>query len=78
MHPYVLKLLFDTAVFFTEKKSWDAFFYLMLTYNIAIELLITFIGQVNKKYGPGVLLPILMGKYRSPKRGRKDLSVYGS
>ena len=39
----------------------------MLIYNIAIELLITFINQVNKKYGPGVLLPILLGKYRSPK-----------
>jgi adenylate cyclase len=39
----------------------------MLIYNIAIESLITFINQVNKKYGPGVLLPILMGKYRSPK-----------
>jgi len=48
-HPYVSKLLFSTAVFITEKKSWDAFFYLMLIYNIAIELLITFINQVNKK-----------------------------
>jgi len=67
LHPYVSKLLFDTAVFFTEQKSWDAFFYLLLSYNIAIELLITFINQVNKKYGPGVLLPILLGKYRSPK-----------
>ena len=67
LHPYVSKLLFSTAVFITEKKSWDAFFYLMLIYNIAIELLITFINQVNKKYGPGVLLLLLMGKYRSPK-----------
>ncbi len=67
LHPYVSKLLFNTAVFITEKKSWDAFFYLMLIYNIAIELLITFINQVNKKYGPGVLILLLMGKYRSPK-----------
>lgn len=67
MHPYVLKLLFNTAVFITKEKSWDAFIYLMLMCIIAIELLITFIGQVNKKYGPGVLLPMLLGKYRSPK-----------
>ena len=67
LHPYVLKLLFETAVFITEQKSWNAFFYLMLSYNIVIELLITFISQVNKKYGPGVLLLLLMGKYRSPK-----------
>lgn len=30
-------------------------------------LVITFIIQVNKKYGPGVLLPLLLGKYREPK-----------
>ena len=67
MHPYVLKLLSSTAIFITKQKSWDAFLYLMLSYNVAIELLITFINQVNKKYGPGVMLPLLLGKYRSPK-----------
>jgi len=30
-------------------------------------LVITFVLQVNKKYGPGVLVPLLLGKYREPK-----------
>jgi adenylate cyclase len=67
IHPYVSKLLFNTAIFITEQKAWDAFFYLLLGYNIVIELLITLISQVNKKYGPGILLPVLLGKYRKPK-----------
>jgi adenylate cyclase len=32
-----------------------------------MTLLISFINQVNKKYGPGVLLPLLFGRYRTPK-----------
>jgi adenylate cyclase len=28
---------------------------------------ISFINLVNKKYGPGILLPLLLGRYRKPK-----------
>ncbi len=30
-------------------------------------LVINFIIQVNKKFGPGVLVPLLLGQYRNPK-----------
>jgi adenylate cyclase len=50
-----------------DQQSWDAFFYLVLIYTIAAGMVISFINQVNKKYGPGVLLPILLGRYRKPK-----------
>jgi adenylate cyclase len=49
------------------ERSWDSFFYLLLIYNIVAGLVISFINQVNKKFGPGVLLPLLLGKYRSPR-----------
>jgi adenylate cyclase len=49
------------------ERSWEVFFDLLLVYTIVIGLLINFINQVNKKYGPGVLLPILLGKYRKPR-----------
>jgi adenylate cyclase len=32
-----------------------------------MTLLINFINVVNKKYGPGVLVPLLLGKYRHPR-----------
>jgi len=67
LYPYVLKKFFNDANPITLQQSWDAFFYLLLIYNIFIGLVINFINQVNKKYGPGVLLPLLLGKYRNPK-----------
>jgi adenylate cyclase len=65
--PYLTKQFFNGVDSAANQKSWDAFFYLLLIYNIVVGLLINFINQVNKKYGPGVLLPLLLGKYRNPK-----------
>jgi adenylate cyclase len=48
-------------------KSWDHLFNLLVFYYFFMTLLISFINQVNKKYGPGVLVPLLLGKYRSPR-----------
>ncbi|MBC7950180.1 MAG: adenylate/guanylate cyclase domain-containing protein [Chitinophagaceae bacterium] len=55
----------------TAQQSWDAFFYFLLIFNIAAGLLINFINQVNRKYGPGVLLPLLLGKYRKPREEQR-------
>ncbi len=48
------------------ENSWRYFYLLCLIYYFVMTLIITFINQVNNKYGPGVLIPILMGKYRNP------------
>jgi adenylate cyclase len=32
-----------------------------------MTLLISFINQVNRKYGPGILVPLLFGRYRNPR-----------
>ena len=48
-------------------ESWKFIFFIFLVYYGLMTLVITFITQVNKKYGPGVLLPLLMGKYRQPR-----------
>jgi adenylate cyclase len=32
-----------------------------------MTLVLNFINLVNKKYGPGILLPLLLGRYRTPK-----------
>ncbi len=47
--------------------SWRYTFYIFLVYYFLMACVITFITQVNKKYGPGVLVPLLLGKYRQPK-----------
>lgn len=50
-----------------NEKSWTFLFYLLVIYYFFMTLMINFINQVNKKYGPGVLLPMLLGRYRNPK-----------
>jgi adenylate cyclase len=48
-------------------QGWSYLFFLLLIYYFFMTLVISFINQVNKKYGPGVLLPLLLGRYRQPK-----------
>ena len=38
----------------------------ILVYALFISFLISFIKQVNQKFGPGILLPMLLGKYFRP------------
>jgi adenylate cyclase len=52
---------------FTSDKWWEYLFYQLVIYYFFMTLVISFINQVNKKYGPGVLVPLLLGKYRSPQ-----------
>ncbi|MDT3402357.1 adenylate/guanylate cyclase domain-containing protein [Mucilaginibacter terrae] len=47
-------------------KPWRFIFYQFIIFYSVLTLLISFINQVNKKYGPGIILPMLFGKYREP------------
>ena len=47
------------------EATWKYLFLFCLIFYFVMTVIITFINQVNNKYGPGVLLPILMGKYRN-------------
>lgn len=67
LYPYLYERYFNGIDTVKLERSWEVFFQLLLIYTIAMGLLINFINQVNKKYGPGVLLPILLGRYRKPK-----------
>lgn len=54
-----------------NEVSWDYLFYILLIYYFFMTLVISFINQVNKKYGPGVLLPLLLGRYQNPVEEEK-------
>jgi adenylate cyclase len=56
-----------TAAYFLNHKSWEYLFYILVIYYFFMTLLINFINQVNRKYGPGILLPLLLGKYKDPR-----------
>jgi adenylate cyclase len=71
IYPFLVRKLYHVNNVITVEKSWEHFFQLLLLYNIAAGLLISFINQVNKKFGPRVLLPLLFGRYRSPKEEKR-------
>lgn len=50
-----------------KEEFWRSLFFLLVTYYFFMTLVISFINQVNKKYGPGVLIPLLLGRYRDPR-----------
>lgn len=47
--------------------SWRLTFFIYLIYYFSIALVINFVNQINKRYGPGVLIPMLLGRYRTPQ-----------
>jgi adenylate cyclase len=51
----------------SKDESWNVIFWLLMMYYSFVTIIISFINQVNKKYGPGVLVPLLLGQYRNPK-----------
>ena len=71
LYPYLLVKFFNNSNPETLQRYWDYFFYFLLFYNIVAGLVISFINQVNRKFGPGVLLPLLLGRYRTPKEEQR-------
>ena len=51
---------------FMKGHIWKYTLFIFMIYYFIMSLLLGFINFNNKKYGPGVLLPLLMGKYRKP------------
>ncbi|WP_276371701.1 adenylate/guanylate cyclase domain-containing protein [Chryseolinea sp. H1M3-3] len=64
--PFISPSLYTQGITLNE-TSWEYTFYVLLIYYFFMTLVISFINQVNKKYGPGVLVPLLMGRYRNPR-----------
>lgn len=50
-----------------SERAWDELVFMLLIYYFFMTFVIIFVNQVNRKYGPGVLVPLMLGKYRSPK-----------
>ena len=50
-----------------SESSWQYIALLLIIYYFFISLIINFINQVNMRYGPGVVVPLLLGRYRIPR-----------
>ncbi len=54
-----------------DEESWIYLFCLLLVYYFFMTLFVSFINQANQKYGPGILVPLLLGRYRNPKEDER-------
>lgn len=63
----VLRILFNKESVMSELDSWEYIFYLVLLYNFMMSLVVSFITLVSRKFGAGKMMPLLLGKYRTPQ-----------
>lgn len=63
----ILPIFFNNISPISEHVLWSYYSYILVTYTFTMALVISFINQMNKKFGPGILVPMLLGKYRTPK-----------
>lgn len=50
-----------------NETAWRYYYLIVLLFTFISTFIISFITQMNKKFGPGILLPLLIGRYRNPK-----------
>jgi adenylate cyclase len=71
---FLIYLVYDLFNIITEKQWKETFNYFtpvyllsIVTYFVVAILFINFILQVNRKFGPGNLIKLIVGKYSTPK-----------
>ena len=60
------KLINNPLLKYTELFSANMF-YAASVYTTVMIVVISFIKQMNVKFGPGILIPMLLGKFRKPR-----------
>jgi len=58
--------LLPAGNFSLAEKTSRYSFYIFALFYLIMTLLIGFINLMNKRYGPGIIVPLIMGKYRNP------------
>lgn len=61
------KPVFSNAGRMPVRAAWNSFYLTIAIYYFFMTVMISFINQMNRRYGPGVLVPLLLGRYRNPR-----------
>ncbi|UAB85153.1 adenylate/guanylate cyclase domain-containing protein [Zunongwangia sp. SCSIO 43204] len=48
------------------RMNWEYYNVIILSYTLFMTLVLSFINQMTNKFGPGLILPFLLGKFRYP------------
>ncbi len=65
--PLVIQPLFFSKAYIINDKAWTYYFLEVAVFNLFMNVFISFFIQISKKFGPGVLLPLILEKYVRPK-----------
>lgn len=57
----------DYSILIESPVTWHYFFWSLLVYIAFMAAVISFINQMNNMFGPGIVIPLIMGRYRRPK-----------
>lgn len=60
-------LSFDYGEILDSPETWSYLYLSLLIYTALMAAVISFINQMNNKFGPGIIIPLLLGRYRKPK-----------
>ncbi|MDT0647385.1 adenylate/guanylate cyclase domain-containing protein [Zunongwangia sp. F260] len=60
-------ILYNSDIDFMLEENWNYFNSILMVYTFFMSLVISFVNQMNKKFGPGMLLPFLFGRFRYPR-----------
>ncbi|TKT92502.1 hypothetical protein [Dyadobacter frigoris] len=66
LHEFIFASVIQQHQLPINDRFWHYVLCMLVVYYLFMTLIINFAIQVNKKFGPGVLLPLLFGKYRNP------------
>ena len=64
---FIVPVYFEKVDFELPERTWRLYFFATLIYVLFMSIIINFITQVNRRFGPGVLIPILLGHYAKPQ-----------
>ncbi|MFC5283268.1 adenylate/guanylate cyclase domain-containing protein [Pedobacter alpinus] len=58
---------FKNIILSLPSKAWQYYYYLTLVYVLFMSVVVSFVIQISSKFGPGILIPLLLGKYSKPQ-----------
>jgi adenylate cyclase len=65
---YIIEPTYPGSKVVAESEiTWRNLTIILLIFTAPMSAIISFINQMNNKFGPGVLIPMLLGRYRTPK-----------
>ena len=67
----LMVFFYQPSDFNLNDTNWHYIFLTVGIYSVVLAPGISFINQMNKKFGHGVLIPLLMGKYRQPQEEKR-------